>query len=133
MATVYLSAHTEYLRSNWTKLKKQIFKSYQKVAKFHVLLNSESHNCCFIRGVSKNSVNGTRNKQSEDANKLTLLASKIIPILHHTLLVTFIKLLETVSKGLFWNRSQNHCYTFLDCRRESVHEIKEGILCFNVF
>jgi hypothetical protein len=37
----------------------------------------------------------------EVTNKLTLLAFKIIAILHNTLLTTFIKLLETVSKGLF--------------------------------
>jgi hypothetical protein len=36
----------------------------------------------------------------EDTNKLTLLAFKIIAILHNILLATFIKLLETVSKGL---------------------------------
>jgi hypothetical protein len=41
---------------------------------------------------------------------------KIIAILHNTLLATFIKLLETVSKCLFRNRSQNRCHTFLDCR-----------------
>jgi hypothetical protein len=45
------------------------------------------------------------------------LAFKIIIILHNTRLETFIKLLETVSKGLFRNRSQNSCHTFLDCRR----------------
>jgi hypothetical protein len=33
----------------------------------------------------------------------------------HTV-ATFIKLLETVSKGLFRNRSQNRCHAFLDCR-----------------
>jgi hypothetical protein len=45
------------------------------------------------------------NKQkAEDTNKLTLLAFKIIAILHNTLLATFMKLLETVSKGLFRNR-----------------------------
>jgi hypothetical protein len=38
---------------------------------------------------------------TEDTNKLTLLAFKIIIILHNTRLATFIKLLETVSKGLF--------------------------------
>jgi hypothetical protein len=43
----------------------------------------------------------------EDTNKLTLLAFKIITILHNTRLETFIKRLETVSKGLFRNRSQN--------------------------
>jgi hypothetical protein len=42
----------------------------------------------------------------EDTNKLTLLAFKIIAILHNTLLATFLKLLETVSKGLFRNRSR---------------------------
>jgi hypothetical protein len=35
------------------------------------------------------------------------LAYKIIAILHNTLLATFIKLLETISKGLFRNRLQN--------------------------
>jgi hypothetical protein len=47
------------------------------------------------------------NKKIEDTNKLTLLAFKIIAILHNTRLATFIKLLETVSKGLFGTRSQN--------------------------
>jgi hypothetical protein len=37
--------------------------------------------------------------KTEDTNKLTLLAFKIIAILHNTRLATFIKLLETVSKG----------------------------------
>jgi hypothetical protein len=55
-------------------------------------------------------------KKTEDTDKLTLLASKIIAILHNTLSATFIKLLETGSKGLFRNRSQNRCHTFLDCR-----------------
>jgi len=54
--------------------------------------------------------------KTEDKNKLTLLVFKIIVILHNTLLVTFIKLLETVSKGPCRNRSQNRCHTFLDCR-----------------
>jgi hypothetical protein len=44
------------------------------------------------------------------------LAFKIIAIVHNTLLATFIKLLETVSKGLFRNRSQIRCHAFLDCR-----------------
>jgi hypothetical protein len=35
------------------------------------------------------------NKQSRSYKKLTLLAFKIIAILHNTLLATFIKLLET--------------------------------------
>jgi len=65
----------------------------------------------------KSSVNGIRKqKKTEVTNKLTLLAFKIIVILHNTLLVTFIKLLEIVSKGLCRNRSQNRCHTFLDCR-----------------
>jgi hypothetical protein len=38
---------------------------------------------------------------TEDTNNLTLLAFKIIAILHNTLLATFIKRLETVSKGIF--------------------------------
>jgi hypothetical protein len=42
------------------------------------------------------------------------LAFKIVAILHNTLLATFIKLLDTVSKGLYKNRSQNRCHTFLN-------------------
>jgi hypothetical protein len=49
--------------------------------------------------------------KTEDTNKLTLLAFKIIIILHNTRLAKFINLLETVSKGLFRNRSQNRCHT----------------------
>jgi hypothetical protein len=55
-----------------------------------------------------------KTNKTEDKNKLSLLAFKIFTILHNTLLATFIKLLETVSKGLFRNRSQNRCHTFLD-------------------
>ena len=47
-----------------------------------------------------------KTNKTEDTNKLTLLAFKIIAILHSTLLATFIKLLETVSKGLLRNRSR---------------------------
>jgi hypothetical protein len=53
------------------------------------------------------------NKQNRNKNKLSLSVFKIIAILHNTLLATFIKLLETVSKSLFRNRSQNRCHTFL--------------------
>jgi hypothetical protein len=42
-----------------------------------------------------------KTNKTEDTNKLNLLTFKIIVILHNTLLATFIKLLETVSKGLF--------------------------------
>jgi hypothetical protein len=38
------------------------------------------------------------------------LTFKIIAILQNTMLATFIKLLETVSKGLFRNRSQTRCH-----------------------
>jgi hypothetical protein len=41
-----------------------------------------------------------KTNETEDTNKLPLLAFKIITILHNTLLAKFIKLLETVSKGL---------------------------------
>jgi hypothetical protein len=44
-----------------------------------------------------------KTNKTEDTNKLTLLAFKII-ILHNTRLATFIKLLKTLSKGLFRNR-----------------------------
>jgi hypothetical protein len=57
-----------------------------------------------------------KTNETEYTNKLTLLTFKIIAILHNTLLATFIKLLETVSKGLFRNRTQNRCHMFLDCR-----------------
>jgi hypothetical protein len=42
-----------------------------------------------------------KTNKTEDTNRLTLLAFKIIAILHNKRLATFIKLLETVSKGLF--------------------------------
>jgi hypothetical protein len=57
-----------------------------------------------------------KTNKMEDINKFTLLAFKKTAILHNTLLATFIKLLETVSKGLFKNLSQDRCHTFLDCR-----------------
>jgi hypothetical protein len=44
-----------------------------------------------------------KTNKTEDTNKLTLLAFKIIAILRNTRLTTFIKLQETVSKGLFRN------------------------------
>ena len=70
-----------------------------------------------IRGVSKKFGEWyQKTSKTEDTNELTLLAFKIIVILHNTLLVTFIKILEIVSKGLCKNRLQNRCHTFLDCR-----------------
>jgi outer membrane PBP1 activator LpoA protein len=57
-----------------------------------------------------------KTNKTEDTNKLTLLAFKILAILHNKRLATFITLLETLSKGLFRNRSQNSCHTLLDCR-----------------
>jgi hypothetical protein len=56
-----------------------------------------------------------KTNKTEETNKLTLLTFKIIAILHNTLLATFIKFLETVSKGLFRNRWQNRCHALLDC------------------
>jgi hypothetical protein len=53
-------------------------------------------------GVSKNFGEWyQKTNKLEDTSKLNLLAFKIIAILHNTLLATFIKLPETVSKGLF--------------------------------
>jgi hypothetical protein len=46
-----------------------------------------------------------KTNKTEDTNKSTLMAFKIIAIIHNTRVATFIKLLETVSKGLFRNRS----------------------------
>jgi hypothetical protein len=40
-----------------------------------------------------------KTNKTENTNKITLLAFKTIAILHNTLLATFIKLLETVSKS----------------------------------
>jgi hypothetical protein len=72
---------------------------------------------CYVRGVSKKFGEWyQKTNKTEDTKKLPLLAFKIIAILHDTLLATFIKLLETVSKGLFKNLLQNCCHTFLDCR-----------------
>jgi hypothetical protein len=48
-----------------------------------------------------------KTNKTEDTNKLNSLAFKTIIILHNTQLATFITILETVSKGLFRNRSQN--------------------------
>jgi hypothetical protein len=45
-----------------------------------------------------------KTNKTEDTIKLTSVAFKIIAILHKTRLATFIKLLVTVSKGLFRNR-----------------------------
>jgi hypothetical protein len=58
-----------------------------------------------------------KTNKTEDTNKLTLLGFKIIAILYNALFATFMKLLETVSKGLFRNRSQNSCHTLLDGNR----------------
>jgi hypothetical protein len=41
-----------------------------------------------------------KTNKTEDTNELTLLAFKIIAILHNTRLATFIKLLETVQQRL---------------------------------
>jgi hypothetical protein len=74
----------------------------------------------YICGVSKTFGEWyQKTNKSEDTNKLTLLAFKIIGILHNTRLATFIKLLETVSKGLFRNRPQNS-YQTLDYRRTAA-------------
>jgi hypothetical protein len=52
-----------------------------------------------------------KTSKTEDTNKLTLLAFQIIAILHNTLLATFIKRLETVSKGLFKGIDRGTCVT----------------------
>jgi hypothetical protein len=76
-----------------------------------------------IRGVSKQFGEWyQKTNKTADTNKLSLLAFKIIAVLHNTLLATFTKLLETVSNGLFRNRSQNRCHTFLVCRHMAAHQ-----------
>jgi hypothetical protein len=62
-----------------------------------------------------------KTNKTEDTNKLTLLTFKIIALLHNTLLATFIKLLETVSKCLFRNRSQNRCHAFWIAATSAKH------------
>jgi hypothetical protein len=53
-----------------------------------------------IRGVSKKFGEWyQKTNKTEDAHKLTLLAFKIIAILHNTLLATFIKLPRTRDSG----------------------------------
>jgi hypothetical protein len=70
-----------------------------------------------IRGVSKTLVElYKKTNKTEDTNKLTLLAFKIIAILHNTLLATFIKLLETVSKG-----AKRHIYCLMHVSDVSVN------------
>jgi hypothetical protein len=45
-----------------------------------------------------------------------------------TMLATFIKLLETVSKSLFRNRSQNGCHTFMEGEHfADVEAIQESV------
>jgi hypothetical protein len=68
----------------------------------------------FICGVSKKFGKWyQKTNKTEYTNKLTFLAFKIIAILHNTLLETSTNLLETVSKGLFRNRSQQSGDTVL--------------------
>jgi hypothetical protein len=75
----------------------------------------------YICGVSKTFGEWyQKTNKTEVTNKLTLLAFRIIAILHNTRLATFIKLLETVRKCHFRNRSQNRCHMFLDCRRMAL-------------
>jgi hypothetical protein len=62
-----------------------------------------------------------KTNKTEDTIILTLLVFKIIAILHNTLLAMFIKLLETVSKGLFRNRSQKRCYALQAGKQKEVH------------
>jgi hypothetical protein len=56
------------------------------------------------------------------------LAFKIIAILHNTRLATFINLLETVSTGLFRNRSQNSCQTLLLRHRVPPHLVMYSMI-----
>jgi hypothetical protein len=61
-----------------------------------------THELSFLRGVSKKFCEWyQKTNKTEDTNELTLLTFKIIAILHNTLLATFVKLLETLSKGIF--------------------------------
>jgi hypothetical protein len=81
----------------------------------------EGHLLLLLRGVSKNFGEWyQKTNKTEDTNKLTLLAFKIIFILHNTLLATFIKLLETVSKGcglLSVSSPEEHHERRMFCRR----------------
>lgn len=61
-----------------------------------------------------------KTKKNEDTNKLSLVVFKIIGFFHNTLLATLIKLLETVSKDLFKNRSQNDAGKQKEVRRSLI-------------
>jgi hypothetical protein len=62
-----------------------------------------------------------KTNKTDVTNKLTLLTFKINAILHNTLLATFIKLLETVSKDLFSQiRGVPWTYFFLFPRLKSI-------------
>jgi hypothetical protein len=90
------------------------------IVKWFIVPPPPQHHVWYTRGVSKTFDKCyQKTNKTEYTNNLTLLAFKINAILHSTLLATFIKLLETVSKGLFRNLSQNRCHTFLDCRQVS--------------
>jgi hypothetical protein len=60
-------------------------------------------------------------EKTEDTNKLTLLAFKIIAILHNTRLATFIKLLKNVSKGRTAAIQQRVTAVLLSIPKEALH------------
>ncbi|GBN95749.1 hypothetical protein AVEN_219654-1 [Araneus ventricosus] len=55
-------------------------------------------------------------KETTYANKIPLLAFKVINISCNTLLTSVVQLLETVSKRFFRYRSKHRCHTLLDLR-----------------
>jgi hypothetical protein len=70
----------------------------------------EFHSKVDIHGASKKFREWYQEKK-EDTNKLTILAVKMILILHNTLLATFIKASgKCVRYGLFRSRSQNPAF-----------------------
>jgi hypothetical protein len=74
-------------------------------------IGSKKLGCYYLQYVVclKSSVNGTRKQTKQKTqNKLTLLAFKIIAILHNTLLATFIKLPAGVRSGEYVRKVAVH-------------------------
>ena len=61
-----------------------------------------------------------KTNKTKDINKFSLLLFKIVAIRYNTGLTMFVQLLETISKDLLWNQSQNGCHMIFD----GIHVLK---------